>query len=97
MLNKPDREPTDNECTANAFLDVNGRWWMAAWYPQMGGYTSHCWVSIDEGPNTCFDCLVWHNGLFPFEGDGANELHHCNPEQFINFGQKVKAAQETPR
>ena len=79
---------------------------MAAWYPQMGGYCSHCWVSIrgrqrqfymgvERWDLPCFECLVWHDGEFPFEGGSGRELHHCSADQFIEFGQKVKAAQES--
>ena len=102
---KPTREPTSDECTANTIYDFGGERWMAAWYPQMGGYTSFCWVNIrkpelrylDGSKETmlpCFECLVWHDGEFPFEGGSGRGLHHCSAEQFISFGQKVKAAQE---
>jgi len=100
----PPREPTSDECEHNAMIVVDGQKWMAAWYPQMGGYTSHCWVRIEkpqpryfnssETMLPCFDCLVWHDGEFPFSGGNGRELHHCCAEQFISFGEKVKAAQE---
>ena len=96
------RAPTAYECNSNAFAVVDGVKCMAAWYPQMGGYRSFCWVEIGrpspKGDLPCFDVLVWHDGEFPF-GDGSqppSELHHCVAEQFIDFGKRVKTAQRAP-
>jgi hypothetical protein len=87
------KEPTPEECSANA--TVQGpyeRASFACWYPQMGGYVGKC-VIAPEG-NGCFDAYIWHDGEFPFEGEGDGRspvvLHHCDPEQFIRFGELVK-------
>jgi hypothetical protein len=98
-------EPTPEECSANAlvFEDERTRGY-AMWYPQMGGYVGRCivfldkkWVEYPGGSRSggCFDVLVWHDGEFPFNEEGEGEkqnparLHHCDPEQFIRFGEKV--------
>jgi hypothetical protein len=92
------REPTHEECTKHAqvqLTDELGGW--ASWYPQMGGYVSHCVVVVDD---TCVDVYVWHNGDFPFTGnDGWGEaqspalIHHCDGEQFVRFGEFVAQLQ----
>ncbi len=64
----------------------------AIWYPQMGGYVGKATVVIrkNEVGNTCFEAYVWHDGEFPFdEGRVPAELHHCEAEQFIHFGNEV--------
>jgi hypothetical protein len=67
---------------------------MACWYPQMGGYSGKAVaVSDDTG---CVDLYVWHDGEFPFTGDDDGpappvEVHHCDPEQFIQFGRQLTA------
>jgi len=71
----------------------------AMWYPQMGGYCGKCivifdkkWVKkVDYGIGGCIDVYIWHDGDFPFhEGENPVELHHCDPQQFIDFGRDVK-------
>jgi hypothetical protein len=75
------REPTADECTRRAKVMDHG--W-AGWYPQMGGYVSKC-VAVPAGD--CWDVYVWHDGDFPFrEGRPPRELHHCEPAQFVEFG-----------
>lgn len=89
------REPTSEECSANAAIEVEyGRKAFACWYPQMGGYVGKCVVVIEDASgeyNSCFDAYVWHDGEFGF-GDGERppiKLHHCDAEQFVRFGELV--------
>ena len=35
----------------------------------------------------CIDILVWHDGRFPFSNSEPRVLHHCDPSQFIAFGE----------
>lgn len=85
------REPTGQECSDDAPYEHDGRRGIATWYPQMGGYVGKCVVLFDAGG--CFDVFVWHDGEWPFGADRAPiELHHCDPEQFVTFGETVKAA-----
>jgi hypothetical protein len=92
---EPLQAPTDEQIRVRAAVVVDGRRWIASWYPQIGGYTVKCWVGIDltEGgrESGCFECLVWHDGDFPLT-DNSNpvRLHHCDPNQFILFGEMVK-------
>ena len=92
------RQPTSDECDSHAMITEAGEQWMAAWYPQMGGYGAYCWVNIrneHDGVLPCFDVLVWHDGEFPFgDGNPPTELHHCVAAQFIEFGSLVKRMQE---
>ena len=91
------RAPTSEEIAANAIVVINGETCMAAWYPQMGGYVSKCWVIIDpaSGGDGCFGVAVWSDGEFPFrEGRDPVLLHHCDPAQFIEFGNLVANAQK---
>lgn len=64
----------------------------ACWYPQMGGYVGKCVIVL--GPSGCFSAYVWHDGEFPFEGSSPVNLHHCDPQQFIEFGELVKQKQQ---
>lgn len=98
MDNIVPREPTLEECSSAAFLgkDEYGRSLHAYWYPQMGGYVGRAVIVIPEQCKLdgCFDVWVWHDGNFPFSGDfypdqSPKRLHHCSPDQFINFGQYV--------
>lgn len=93
MLYEYLREPTADECDRNVEMSRrDGRVGFAAWYPQMGGYCGKAVVLvIDEEVHTdCFDVLVWHDGDFPFSDGKPVELHHCSPDQFIQFGTRVK-------
>ena len=92
--------PTSEQCTAKAKVwEDNDRIGYAIWYPQMGGYVGAAialfdkkWKSYSTGAaeGGCIDVYVWHDGEFPFS-DGENPclLHHCNPEQFIEFGKTL--------
>lgn len=96
-------EPTADQCSARAKVfedDVTVGY--AVWYPQMGGYVGKAVALFcrewREDPNTgsrmggCIDVLVWHDGEFPFGGEGEDgrapvRLHHCSPEGFVEFGE----------
>jgi len=97
------REPTADECSKHAHIEDG---WYAIWYPQMGGYVGKAVVHASGG---CFDSYVWHGGEFPFsdDRDGLSyeeaehsrqslpiRLHHCDPDQFIDFGETVKKLME---
>lgn len=95
-MNHP-HEPTPEQCSANARLPAfDDRPAFACWYPQMGGYVGKAVVVVGEGG--CFDAFVWHDGTFPFNGEyhdgNPARLHHCSPDQFIEFGNAVKRMQE---
>lgn len=91
--------PTADECNKNEVLyedeDVIYR---ACWYPQMGGYVAAAVIAFPPGvENPCFDVYVWHDGEFPFNpvtepNMEPTFLHHCNPQQFIDFGKFVQQA-----
>lgn len=91
------REPTSEECEANAkvFEDEKSVGY-AVWYPQMGGYSGRAVCVFfkafedhrDDPPDACFDAYVWHDGEFPFRGEDGPPVvvHHCSAEQFVEFG-----------
>ena len=84
-------EPTSAQC--NACERVDDGW--ACWYPQMGGGCGKA-ILVPHSDSGCFEVYVWHDGEFAFGGedqpDGrkAVRLHHCDAEQFIEFGQFAK-------
>jgi hypothetical protein len=83
------KQPTPEQCTnREAVTSPHGRPGFAAWYPQIGGYVAPCIVEVNsEG---CFEVWLWHDGEFPTEDDvQPMHFHHCDPEQFIRFGQLV--------
>lgn len=89
------REPTGDECNANAVLyeDADGVRGVACWYPQMGGYVGKAIIEVGRGDG-CFEVYVWHDGEFPFSdesapGESPAHLHHCMAEQFIRLGELV--------
>lgn len=98
------KEPTGDQCENNEIVfETKDQIGVAVWYPQMGGYAGKCVVILDRIWQTdgrcsiggCFECFVWHDGSFPFgdetePGCSPAHLHHCDPEQFIRFGEKVK-------
>jgi hypothetical protein len=100
------REPTADECSSRALIhEDEAAWYYALWYPQMGGYVGKAVaeiakqrVEMNDGWVTCGGCvdvLVWHDGEFPFSGTqepGVRpvRIHHCDPDQFIDFGQALK-------
>lgn len=90
-------EPTGDECSTHAVVYedeyIIGR---AIWYPQMGGYAGSAIVFFSKhNKGDCVDVYVWHDGEFPFDGEGPDGprypvlLHHCVPEQFVDFGKKI--------
>ncbi len=97
MLNL--KEPTAEQCTAREkVFEDNDQIGYAIWYPQMGGYVGKAVALIDKNEddnfidNSCFEVFVWHDGEFPFDTESGKEpvqLHHCSPEQFIDFGQTI--------
>lgn len=87
-------EPTDEQCSAGAAVPTPDGWLaFATWYPQMGGYVGKAVVVFGATPakdEACFEVWVWHDGEFPFaEGRRPAQLHHCDPEQFVRFGELV--------
>lgn len=93
-------EPTADQCSTAADLPpFNARPCMACWYPQMGGYHGKCVVVGPHPGSSCVDVYVWHDGEFPFRGDDPTgwegdkrkpaRVHHCDVEQFVDFGQLV--------
>jgi len=88
------KEPTSEQCQSDSIFGLNGEMYLATWYPQMGGYCGKCLIHLSKTTcNDCFECYVWHDGSFPFGSDypPAN-LHHCDPAQFIKFGELVAKA-----
>lgn len=96
--------PTTDQCETNAKVyEDQTQVGYAIWYPQMGGYVGRAVALMDKGwyerakggtVGGCFDILVWHDGEFPFGGDRPVELHHCDPEQFIEFGETIRELNE---
>ena len=93
-------EPTNEQCSSNSVVcEDDTKIGYAIWYPQMGGYVGRAVVVLDKEwsdngssrSGGCFDVLVWHDGDFPFSNGLTPpiELHHCDPEQFIEFGRAV--------
>lgn len=90
------REPTSRECSDNTSIPkADGTWdGFAIFYPQMGGYGGA--VVVPNPGSGCFDAYVWHDGEFPFGGESEPGrapavFHHCDPEQFVRFGETVAA------
>lgn len=86
------RQPTAEECTAEATVDLgDGRTGTACWWPQMGGYSGRAVAVPDEDEHV--DLYVWHDGQFPFDGAcqfcrtdrEPVKLHLCAPEHFVDF------------
>ena len=103
----PPPHPTGDQCSSHAEIrwhdGIRARQGFACWYPQMGGYAAVCVVELEstvgpDGPldDPCFNAWVWHDGDFPFPGEGNErarspmEIHHCAAEQFIKFGHLVQ-------
>lgn len=98
-MKHPD-EPTGDQCNANTRLpDFGEMKCYACWYPQMGGYCGKCVVAVYDDPmgEGCFEAFVWHDGEFPFRDEEPREIHHCSPDQFIEFGELVKSLQKGPK
>jgi len=102
------QEPTSDECSEEKkVFESDNQIGFALWYPQMGGYVGVAvavmdknWETVRHGRNGgCIDVYVWHDGEFPFGGGNHKpiELHHCDPEQFIAFGQTLLKLNELQR
>lgn len=89
-------EPTAEQCSANALIcEDEHEIAYALWYPQMGGYLGKAVAVIGKSDISCIDVFVWHNGEFPFGGqETPRKIHHCDPAQFIDFGQNLQAMQQ---
>jgi hypothetical protein len=63
----------------------------------MGGYCGRCVVVMPKNSehSHCFDVLVWHDGDFPFKGKSPIEMHHCEAQQFIDFGTLINNFERT--
>lgn len=93
-------KPTAAECDATAKVyEDNHRVGYAMWYPQMGGYGGISVAVIDKkweefGSSRmggCVDVYVWHDGEFPFSDDRTPTIiHHCDPMQFVRFGETLE-------
>lgn len=96
--------PTGDQCNDHEqVFETDEKVGYAIWYPQMGGYVGKA-VAVMEKRWTedgddllcpgCIDVYVWHDGDFPF-GQDRNDgrvpirIHHCDPEQFVEFGQTL--------
>lgn len=107
------KEPTADQCRATAKVyESEGQVGYAIWYPQMGGYVgkaiaicSRSWYEDEAtgiGSGGCVDMYIWHDGEFPF-GHASEfkqeprQLHHCDPDQFIQFGYALKALNDAHR
>ena len=109
-MNPNPKEPTGADCDANALVyQDDNKVGYAIWYPQMGGYVGKAVALLDrqwfEYPHSseggCIDVYVWHDGEFPFSKENnpgeAKILHHCDPEQFVQFGETLKALNNARR
>src|SRR3990172_2007725 len=88
------KEPTSDQCSAQAKVyEDDHQVGYAIWYPQMGGYVGKAVALVRPymGGAGCIDVLVWHDGMFPFgdEDRPPVSLHHCDPAQFIEFGETL--------
>lgn len=94
-------EPSGDQCASRAPVTVDGRPGFCCWYPSMGGYVGKAICVLAEGG--CFDVLVWHNGEFPFPGEGSAglrgrrpvKLHLSDPDDFVWFGESLKRFAES--
>lgn len=102
-------EPTGDQCNKRLKVyEDEYRVGYAIWYPQMGGYVGKAvavmdkeWIEHDGGSEGgCIDVYVWHDGEFPFNEDDERQpahIHHCDPEQFIEFGTALKELNDKNR
>lgn len=94
------KEPTTEECSLNTkVLEDDYDIGYAIWYPQMGGYVGKALAIFRKSENGhgCIDVYIWHNGEFPFTGEGdinPVKIHHCMAEQFITFGETLMKLEE---
>lgn len=85
--------PSPEDCESGKHLGTatTGAELYATWYPQMGGYVARCVIALYD--NGCFDAYIWHDGDFPFTDEPPHHLHHCDAQQFIDFGNFVLSKQ----
>lgn len=90
------KEPTGDQCDCHEqVFEADDKVGYAIWYPQMGGYIGKAVAVMDKqwtenAAGGCIDVYVWHDGDFPFhDGEDPVCLHHCSPEQFIEFGETL--------
>lgn len=86
--------PPSDDCKNRIRSTWHGLPTLACFYPQMGGYHGKC-VVVPAGD--CFDVYIWHDGDFPFGDSEPAVLHHCNPEQFVDFGNAIDAFLEAAK
>ena len=101
------QQPTAEQCSTHEKVwEDEYQVGYAIWYPQMGGYVGKAialfdkgWCDLPSGARIggCFDVLVWHDGEFPFDEGEPRHIHHCDPEQFIDFGKKIEELNERHR
>jgi len=88
-------EPTAEQCSNTEFVaESDSTVSYAIWYPSMGGYVGKAIATFEKQGDSCVDLLIWHDGKFPFSDDPEDErqptrLHHCDPAQFVRFGEKL--------
>lgn len=88
-------EPTSDECSSNAVVfETDRQIAYAIWYPQMGGYVGKAVAVMEKDPDSCIDVFVWHDGEFPFSEGNPVEIHHCDPTQFVMFGETLRDLQQ---
>jgi len=97
LIRQP-KEPTSEQCSENAtvYEDAN-QIGIAIWYPSMGGYVGKAVAVMQKNISyPCVEVYVWHDGDFPFNDldDRPRYLHHCDPEQFVTFGNKLLEVME---
>ncbi len=89
------QEPTSDQCNQNVLVgETDHNVAYAIWYPSMGGYVGKAVAVIAKGPESCVDVFVWHNGEFPFGEGEPRKIHHCDPKQFIGFGETLRVLQQ---
>jgi hypothetical protein len=89
------KEPTGDQCNQNSLVsETDHNVCYAIWYPQMGGYVGKAVAVMGKEPDPCIDVFVWHDGEFPFGEGEPREIHHCDPTQFIRFGEKLRDLQQ---
>lgn len=86
-------EPTAEQCGHHdvVVFETDKKIGYAIWYPSMGGYVSKAVAVMDVGGGGCIDVCVWHDGEFPFKENESSPvcMHHCSPEEFIEFGETL--------
>jgi len=91
LVDMPDAEECNERKKVFDRNDIVG---VACWYPQMGGYMAKAvafFNKLFKNENGCVDIVVWHDGDFPFtKGKSPRSLHHCSPDQFVEFGKFLK-------